>query len=279
FVLLVRVAVHLHDPVRRVEDEELERVERLVDREPDELAVAVLDGRLEDAGVLPADVAVHAVGADDQVVAGEIRRSRSLALVMQDDAELARALLHERNEGRAREGREPVSARGVHALAPVHVDLPPGRALLDHSAMEGLVGASNRLHRLVGEDDAEAVGRPWWVPVPELDVPVRKGFLREDREAEPARPAPEACDVHVPLYIGRLAETRRRPRVRENPRAKAQPAAAGATHSRQALKLVRDPSYADRESKCDAATGPVSSARWQSLGLLAPRELRDQLGA
>src|SRR5581483_8568039 len=163
--------------------------------------VAVLDGRLEDAGVLPADVAVHAVGADDQVVAGEIRRSRSLALVMQDDAELARALLHERNEGRAREGREPVSARGVHALTPVHVDLPPARALLDHSAMEGLVGASNRLHRLVGEDDAEAVGRPWWVPVPELDVPVRKGFLREDREAAPG-PPPRHATFTFPFISG-----------------------------------------------------------------------------
>jgi hypothetical protein len=104
FVLLVRVAVHLHDPVWRVEDEELERVERRVDRKPDELAVAVLDGRLEDAGVLPADDAVDAVGADNQVVAGEMRRLRRLALVMQDDAELARALLHERDERRAREG-------------------------------------------------------------------------------------------------------------------------------------------------------------------------------
>src|SRR5205814_4201443 len=60
-VLRVRISVYLDDAVRRVEDEELERVVGLVDGEPDELAGAFLDARLEDVRALRADGRIDSV--------------------------------------------------------------------------------------------------------------------------------------------------------------------------------------------------------------------------
>ena len=95
------VGVHLDDPVRRLENEELEGVVRLVGGEPDELARARLDRRLEHVRVCGAHVRADSVRSDDQVVALELVRVRRLRFVVEPDAEVTRPLLHEGHERRA----------------------------------------------------------------------------------------------------------------------------------------------------------------------------------
>ena len=82
-------------------NEELEGVVRLVGAEPDELARARLDGRLEHLRVCCAHGRADSIRSDDQVVAFELVRVRRLRFVVEHDAEVTRPLLHERHERRA----------------------------------------------------------------------------------------------------------------------------------------------------------------------------------
>ena len=65
---VIWIAVNLHDPVRRLDDVELERVEDEIGAEPHEPAAAHVETRVECAGKPRPRGGVHAVRADDEVM-------------------------------------------------------------------------------------------------------------------------------------------------------------------------------------------------------------------
>ncbi len=192
-----RVAVHLHDAVRRLEDVEGEGLEDLVGAEPHVAAAAYVEGGLEPVGVLGADERVDAVGSDHEVVVGgellDLGGGRAEADV---DPELGAALLEDLEEPLAAQRREAVPAAGDDLAPVVDVDVVPARELALHLLVDHRVGVGDASERLVGEHDTEPERVVGGVALPDGDLVVGPELLGQRGEVEPARPTTDDCDPH-----------------------------------------------------------------------------------
>src|SRR4051812_25412919 len=107
-------------------EREGEGLEHLVRSKPDELVAADLDVDPEMLLVAIADPAVRAVGCDDEVVARPVVEiGARLALEVEKNAELLRALLQDVEKALSPDADEAVPGRGDGLAADVDVDVVP----------------------------------------------------------------------------------------------------------------------------------------------------------
>src|SRR5438477_2123749 len=173
-----------------------ERIERLGRAQPGEFVGPQVDARLEMVLVLLADARVDAVGDHDEIGVGEFFQSFDLALEAHLHAELAPAVLQDVEQCDARAAAEAVAARAQCLAFVDDIDVAPiGEAPADALVSHWVVGLEG-IERLVGEHHAEAEGVVRAVSLVDGDVPARPGFLREQREVQPACPAANHGDFH-----------------------------------------------------------------------------------
>ena len=196
---VVGIRVRLEHAVGCLADEELERVERLLDAHPHVPAVPWLQGRGELLVQRAPHPARRAVGADDQVGPAELRQRWCLGREAHIGAQRERAVLQDPEQLASAERRESVSAGPRRLSAEPDVDVgPPGEALGDGGVGLG-VGVLEHRERLVGEDDAEAerVARP--IALVDDDLRVRRDLAHEDREVQPSGPPTDDRNTHDSL--------------------------------------------------------------------------------
>src|SRR6266487_956070 len=102
-----------------------EGVEELVGAEPDETRISLDQARLEYLGVLRADLAVDAVGGDQQVGARLLRKVVNLDLEAQHDAKLDATALEDAQQAPPRQAREDVAAAANALALNMHIDRVP----------------------------------------------------------------------------------------------------------------------------------------------------------
>ena len=205
--LAVRVAVHLHDPGRGVQDVELERVEDQVRAEPDVLAPALLQVGPERAGEPAPGGRVHPVRGDHQVVLGAQRRHvRGFGAEQDPHPEGGAAGLQDSQQPLAAHRGEAVPAGGKRGSAEVHVDVVPAGELAPHGREDLPVGVLDAAEGLIREHHPEAervVGR---VAFPDGDLVSGVQLLGQGREVQAARTATQDRDAHD---IARMPESLR----------------------------------------------------------------------
>jgi hypothetical protein len=195
-LVVIRVAVDLHDPVRGLGDVELERVEDQVGAEPHVLAAAYVDLGGEDVGEGGPGGAVGPVRRDHQVVrAGQLAGGRSLGTGVHDDAELTAPLPQDPQQPPPAHRGEPVPAGGDDLAPVVDVDVVPAGELGRHGRVHGRVGVLDAAERLIGEHHAEAEGVGGRVALPHGDLVLRAELLHQNAEVQAAWAAADAGDA------------------------------------------------------------------------------------
>jgi len=195
--------------LRLLEDEGEGVVEFLVRAEPDELAEADVDIRLENLGIFVAHHRVDAIASDHQIIFAAIFLRRSeLRLEAQFDAEFARPLLQQDEHLLAADARETMPA-GYRAMPIMHHRdiVPIGEMIANGLGALGVVLLHAR-ERVIRENHAPAEGIVGAVALQHDDLMRGVAQLHRDREIEAGRASTEAENAHV-----RLPETKRiRPR-------------------------------------------------------------------
>ena len=167
--------------------------------EPDVLAGAYIDVRLEDVGQRGANPRVRAVGRDHQIVAAVGVRALELGVELEGDAERARAILQNVEQTLAADAAEAVARRARHSAAVEHGDVVP----VDEGAPDGVgalrIAGGEIREGFVRQHDApaERVVRP--IALDDDDLVARRAPLHVDGEIEPGRPSAETCDAHIGL--------------------------------------------------------------------------------
>ncbi len=159
--VFVAVGVGLEPAVLGLDEGEGEGVEHFLGAQPDEAAAALVDVRVEGVGVTGADVAVDAVGGDDEVGVVFARDGLVVlheALEYQLDAYVFAAGLQDVEQFLAADADEAVAAAAHAAALEVDVDVVP----VVEGVADGLggnrVGVTEVLHGGVGEHHAPAEG-------------------------------------------------------------------------------------------------------------------------
>ena len=197
---VVRVSVNLHDPVRRVDDVELERVEDEVGAEPHEPAPANVEPWMERAREGRPRRGVHTVGADDEVMRrGELVHRRRLTVEVKRHPQLQASLVQDLQQPPPAHRGKAVTARRDHLVAVVDVDVVPARELPGHRPVDRGVGVLDAAERLVREHHTEPEGVVRGVALPHGDLVARVELHGERREVESARPAPDYRYAHLSL--------------------------------------------------------------------------------
>ena len=200
--LVVRVRMHVVDPVLRLLEDEREGVEDVVGPEPDVLRALGLDRRPEVAE--PSHERVRAVRAHDQIRVGQLR---DLGAELELDADRAAPPLQDLQQALARDRRERVAARAQLAASVADVDaVPPGERVRDLE-VRLRVGVAQGAECLLAEDDAPTERRIGSVSFrdPHLDRRVRS--LQQDPEVEACRPAADDLDPHVSASASRSSSS------------------------------------------------------------------------
>ena len=198
-------------------EDEGEGVEGAPGAEPDELVPAQVDLGREGRGVTLPDLAVDAVGGDDQIGVIVGLQAVDLGLEAELDAERPRAGLQELEQAPARDAAEAVAARGHHPALDVHVDVVPMSEAVEDLGGADRVVRAQVVHGLVGEHDAPAEGVVGPVALHDRDLVGGIAQLHGDREVQPRRPAADANDPH--RWISRVIRVPRSagfPRIGRN---------------------------------------------------------------
>ena len=212
FARAVAVGAEHPDPVLVLGEVEGEGVMGPCRAEPEEPVAAVLDPRPEPVAVPLADGGVDPVCPDDQVVALKCGGIADLALETEVYAEPRAAALQHVEQRASRAAAEAVPAAADRLAVEDEVDLVP----IDEDVADRVVALrvviAEIVERLVGEHDAETERVVAPVALVDLDVPGGPRLLREQREIEPGRAAPDYRDPH-----GGIARRSGRPDVRPSP--------------------------------------------------------------
>ena len=178
-------------------EREGEGVEHFGRAEPHELVGADVDVDSERVGVSVAEARVDAVRGDDEIVVAPLRIGGiAFGFEVQDDAELARAVLQDLQQALAADADEAVARRSDALAAVMDVDVVPMRELGGDDRGGDRVVGGDVLDGEIGEDDAPAEGHAGRVALEHFDLVRRVAQLHRDREIEPRRPAADAGDLH-----------------------------------------------------------------------------------
>ena len=182
--LVVRVRVHVEEPVLGLLEDERERIEDVVGAEPDVLRSLGLDLRPELAE--PPNERVRAVSPDDEIGLRQLRRPRRRTRAPRRAAR--QRSLQDLEQPLARDRRERMAARAQLAAAVADVDTVPARERVRDLQVRLRIGVAQRAERLLAEDDAPAERRIRRVPFGHPNVDRRIGPPEQDRR-DRARPA------------------------------------------------------------------------------------------
>ncbi len=189
----VGIGVGLKDPVLGLGDEELERVIDEVGPAPHVLTEAGLERGVK--ACRGAHAAVGAVGGDDEIGPAEVLEG-DLVAEAQLGPERRRAVLQQRQQLAAAEGREAVATRAGRVAPVVDVDVGPAHETRHDLGVALGVGVLEDGERLVGEHDPEAERVGGCVALEDGHLPVGPQPAHENGEVEPGRPAPGDGNPH-----------------------------------------------------------------------------------
>ena len=205
---LVLVAMGDEDAVLGLAEEEREGIERPRRAHPGEEVRPQIDARLEPIGKGVAHARIDAVRHHHEIGVADRRiERRDFRLVLDLDAERARAPAQNLQQRPARAAAEAVAADAVGGAAEMDLDVVPVGKVADDGAIALAVVAFERVERLVGEHHAEAEGIVGPVALEHGDARLRPCLLHQDREIEPGRAAADHVNFHA-----RLHRSRSRPR-------------------------------------------------------------------
>jgi hypothetical protein len=173
-----------------------EAVEELTRPEPDVAVLANVDRRLEEVHVRPAQQAMGAVGAEEEIAIHEIGRIRDGRPEADGDAEVEAAPVEDLEERQSRDARKAVSVNRVLFSAMHHVHVVPGLTFLCDPPVGLLVVLSEERQRAVGEDDAPAERVGWPVALDDGDLVRGIALLEQRGEVEPAGSTSQDVDLH-----------------------------------------------------------------------------------
>jgi len=200
----IGIAVDLHHPEGRLADVELERLEHLVGAEPHELAVSAFQRRAEHVCVPDADLGVHPVGREHQVVVGAQRIDvGGRGAEVHEHAELAASFLQNLQQLLAAHRGEALAARGVGGPSEVDINVVPLSEALLHARIHRGVGVLDPTERLVAEHDAEPEGVGSRVALPDAHLVAGVQLLDQRRKIQAARSAAHHRNLHDALRSGR----------------------------------------------------------------------------
>ena len=196
----VLVAMVDEDAVLGLPKEEREGIERPGRAHPGEKIGPQIHVRSEPLGKSIAPAGIDAVGDHDEIgiADGGIER-RDFALVLDLDAERARAPAENLQQRRARAAAEPVAADAVCGAAEMDLDIVPIGKVADDRPIALLIMDLEGVERLVREHDSEAEGIVRPVALEDGDAGLRPGLLQEDREIEARRAAADHVNLHARL--------------------------------------------------------------------------------
>ena len=197
---LVLIAMADEDAVRGLAEEESEGIERPGRAHPGKPVRPQIDARPESIGESFAYTGIDAVGDHHEVgVAHRGIERRDLPLVLDADAERARAPAQDLEQLRARAAAESVATDAVARAAEMDLDVVPiGEVADDRAVALGVVGLK-RVEGFVGKDDAEAECVVGPVALEDGDAQVRPCLLREDREIKAGRASADHVNLHARL--------------------------------------------------------------------------------
>jgi hypothetical protein len=164
---------------------------------PGELVAQGADARPEPIGEGMPDDRVHAVGADDEVVAAQVCRTLNRRAKARRDSLGHQSTLEELQHLQATDPREP-DPIDPHPLTPVDDrEVAPGlHGGHDEGVRLGIV-LVQEVERALGEDEAEADGRAGRVLLDECDLRVAALAAEQIGEVEAGGPGADDHDLHA----------------------------------------------------------------------------------
>ena len=207
---LVLVAMGDEDAVLGLAEEEREGIERPRRAHPGEEVRPQIDAGLEPIGKGVAHARIDAVRHHHEIGIADRRiERRDFRLVLDLDAERARAPAQNLQQRPARAAAEAVAADAVGGAAEMDLDVVPIGKVADDGAIALAVIALERVERLVGEHHAEAEGIVGPVALEHGDARLRPCLLHQDREIEAGRAAADHVNFHARLHRSRSRPARR----------------------------------------------------------------------
>src|SRR5262245_60985283 len=180
----VTVVMRVHRPGWRIDERLAQRLEGTRRAVPDEAVGQELDARAERRLGQASHNRVDTVGADDQVVPGQLGFGGHGAPVFGDDPDRRQPMLQQLQQRQPADCREP-DAVDDHALAAVEQrEIGPSLQRRSNQTMGLLVVVAQEVERTIGEDDAEAESRIGVVLLDDPDVVPRLVPLHEVRQVE-----------------------------------------------------------------------------------------------
>ena len=208
------IGVGPHPALGQLLEGKRKSVERLVRAEPDIFVAAWLDVDVEMLGIAIADAAVGTVGDDDQIIVRPIGQvGARLMLEMELHAEIARALLEDRQHPLAADADEAVSRRADALAVNMDSDIVPMRELAADCRAADRVVRHQIVDRLVREDDTPAERVVSAVAFEDVDFVAAIADLHRNGEIEPSGSAAYARDLHRPNSIAATPVCRNLPSV------------------------------------------------------------------
>ena len=180
----------------RLHEDEGKGFEHAMRAEPDEAVLRHLHRRLELRRVAVAELAVDAIGADDQVGVGEVRDVIDLALEHQFHAQCFGAVLQDVEQMLALDAAKTVAAGSDDAALEVDIDVVPMREAVEDFLRALWIGAFQVAQRLVGEHHAPAERVIGAVALDHGDAVRRIAPFHLDCEIKARRPTAHADDPH-----------------------------------------------------------------------------------
>ena len=188
--------------MRGLAEEEGEGIERPGRAHPREKVGPQIKARLEPVGKRLSHAGIDAVGdhheisiADDGIERGDF------ALVLDFNAQSARAPAQNLQERGARAAAEPVASDTVRRAAEMDLDVVPIGEVADDCAIALVVVGFEGVERLVREHHAEAERVVGPVALEHGDARLRPGLFHENGEVEPGRAATDHVNLHaLPLH-------------------------------------------------------------------------------
>ena len=182
-----------------LEDEGERVVKPLPRAEPDVLAGAYIDVRLEDVGQRGANPRVRTVGRDHQIVAAVGIGALELGVELEGDAERARAILQNVEQTLPADAAEAMARRARHAATVENGDVVP----VDEGAPDGVgtlgIAGCEIGEGFVRQHDAPAKGVVRSIALDDDDLVARCAPFHGDGEVQSGRPSAETCDAHTSL--------------------------------------------------------------------------------
>jgi 4-hydroxybenzoyl-CoA thioesterase len=183
-----------------------ERRKFLLGSEPDEAAFTHIHIRIEDTGMAVSQLAIDAVGRNDQIGVAISVLGLDLELKGLLNAKLGGALLQNVQQLLAADAAKSMTTGTHHRAAKMHVDIVPVIKTGGDGVMRLRVGVAKPLHGLVGKHHAptEGIARP--IALDDLDPCPWQVLLELNGGIQTRRAAAKAddsshCDLPQPRFV------------------------------------------------------------------------------